>query len=61
MEYIADRVIFAAPTFIASYIVEGAPPATGFVYSPWLTANVTLDRLPSQGGNARESRPPGTT
>jgi hypothetical protein len=51
VEYIADRVIFAAPTFIASYIVEGAPPAEGFVYSPWLTANLTLDRLPTQGGN----------
>jgi hypothetical protein len=51
VEYIADRVIFAAPTFIAPYIVEGALSAEGFVYSPWLTANLTLDRLPIQGGD----------
>ena len=48
VEYVAERVIFAAPTFLASYIVEGAPPATGFVYSPWLTANLTLERLPEE-------------
>ena len=50
VEYIADRVIFAAPSFIASYIVEGAQPAAGLVYSPWLTANLTLDRLPAEKG-----------
>src|SRR5580698_8784636 len=47
-EYIADTVIWAAPTFLASYIVEGAPRAEGFQYSPWLTANLTLDRIPDQ-------------
>ncbi len=45
VDYIADRVIFAAPTFLASYIVEGAPKAE-FVYSPWLTANLTIERPP---------------
>ncbi len=30
-DYLAGRVIFAAPTFLASYILEGAPPAEGFV------------------------------
>lgn len=49
-EYIADHVIFAAPTFLASYLIEGAPPATGFQYSPWLTANLTIDRIPEQKG-----------
>ena len=48
IEYQADAVVFAAPTFTARYIIEGAPPATGFEYSPWLTANLTLDRLPAQ-------------
>lgn len=48
VEYIAGRVIFAAPTFLASYVIEGAPAAGGFVYSPWLTANLTLDRLPAE-------------
>jgi phytoene dehydrogenase-like protein len=45
-EYMADAVIWAAPTFLASYIVEGVPRAEGFRYSPWLTANLTLDRIP---------------
>jgi glycine/D-amino acid oxidase-like deaminating enzyme len=49
-EYIADAVIFAAPTFLASYIIEGAPRAEGFQYSPWLTANLTLDRMPRESG-----------
>lgn len=46
VEYIADRVIFAAPTFLAPYVIEGAPRAEGFVYSPWLTANLTIERPP---------------
>jgi len=50
-EYRAEAVIWAAPTFIASYIIEGAPPAQGFQYSPWLTANLTLDRIPDQKGS----------
>jgi phytoene dehydrogenase-like protein len=55
-EYIADAVIFAAPTFLAPYLIEGVPPAMtkDFVYSPWLTANLTLDRLPHEiGGSER--------
>lgn len=44
--YLAEAVIWAAPTFLASYIIEGAPKAEGFTYSPWITANLTLDRLP---------------
>jgi len=50
-EYLAEAVIWAAPTFIASYIIEGASPAKGFQYSPWLTANLTLDRIPDQKGS----------
>ena len=46
VDYLADRVIFAAPTFLAPYIIEGAPPAAGFVYSPWLTANLTIEHPP---------------
>lgn len=48
-EYVAETVIFAAPTFLAQHLIEGAPPAAGFVYSPWLTANLTLDRWPGGG------------
>ena len=50
VEYRAARVIFAAPTFLAPYVIEGAPAASGFVYSPWMTANLTLDRLPAEKG-----------
>jgi glycine/D-amino acid oxidase-like deaminating enzyme len=46
VEYACERVIFAAPTFLAPYIVEGAPRAEGFVYSPWLTANLTIEHVP---------------
>ena len=48
IEYLADAIVFGAPTFLAHYIIEGAPPATGFQYSPWLTANLTLDRMPRE-------------
>ena len=52
IEYEAQAVIYAAPTFVAQHIIEDAPPATGFVYSPWLTANLTLDRWPRGEGYA---------
>ena len=38
--------MFAAPTFLAPYIIEGAPPLRTFEYSPWLTANLTLESIP---------------
>lgn len=50
VEYDADVVIFAAPTFLAQYLIEGAEPARGLVYSPWTTANLTLDRMPRERG-----------
>ncbi len=50
-EYLADAVIFAAPSFLAPYICEAAPPVRDFVYSPWLTANLTLDPLPRERGS----------
>jgi len=46
--YTAEAVIFAAPTFLAAYLIEGAPPVTRFEYSPWLTANLTLERWPRE-------------
>jgi hypothetical protein len=48
-DYIAEHVIFAAPSFLAAYVCEDVPPVR-FVYSPWLTANLTLDRLPAEHG-----------
>jgi glycine/D-amino acid oxidase-like deaminating enzyme len=48
-EYIVDAVIFAAPTFLARYLLEN-PPGIHIEYSPWLTANLTLERLPKEKG-----------
>jgi glycine/D-amino acid oxidase-like deaminating enzyme len=50
-EYVAEAVIWAAPTFLAHYVIQDVPPADGFEYSPWLTANLTLDRIPDQKGS----------
>jgi glycine/D-amino acid oxidase-like deaminating enzyme len=50
-EYRAEFVIFAAPTFLAPYLIEGAPRLRDFVYSPWLTANLTLERQPNSKGS----------
>ncbi len=49
-EYTTDVIIFAAPTFLASYVIEGMPPLRQIAYSPWLTANLTLERLPHEPG-----------
>ena len=49
-EYDADFVIFAAPTFLGPYLIEGMKPLRSFEYSPWLTANLTLDRIPKSYG-----------
>lgn len=48
IEYQAQAVIWAAPTFLLRYVLEDPPDASGMVYSPWLTANLTLDRLPRE-------------
>lgn len=43
----ADVVIMAAPLLVATRIVEGAPQAR-VTSSPWLVANLTLDRWPAE-------------
>ena len=48
VEYEAEAVVFAAPTFLAPYLMDDAPPVAGFEYSPWLTANLVVDRLPRE-------------
>jgi glycine/D-amino acid oxidase-like deaminating enzyme len=50
VDWVADTVILALPLFIASRIVEGLGPATDVQHSPWLTANLTLDRWPEERG-----------
>ncbi len=49
-EYRCELVIFAAPTFLAPYLVEDMAPLRDFEYSPWLTANLTLERPPAGSG-----------
>ena len=48
-EYVCEGVVWAAPSFLAPYVVEGAPPVD-ISYSPWLTANLTLERPPRERG-----------
>jgi NAD(P)-binding Rossmann-like domain len=49
-QFQSEFVIFAAPTFLAPYLIENFAPLHDFTYSPWLTANLTLDRLPDARG-----------
>ncbi|MBB4638268.1 FAD-dependent oxidoreductase [Longimicrobium terrae] len=48
-EFRADAVIWAAPSFLAPHVVQGAPRVR-FDYSPWLTANLVLERWPAERG-----------
>jgi glycine/D-amino acid oxidase-like deaminating enzyme len=47
--YVCDTVVFAAPMLLAKYLLESPPPVTT-QYSPWVTANITLDRMPRERG-----------
>jgi hypothetical protein len=49
-EYRAEFAVFAAPSFLAPYLIEDFPRLRDFAYSPWLTANLTLERLPDSKG-----------
>jgi glycine/D-amino acid oxidase-like deaminating enzyme len=49
-QFQSEFVIFAAPTFLAPHIVDHFQSLHDFTYSPWLTANLTLDRLPEARG-----------
>ncbi|MCC7153216.1 MAG: FAD-dependent oxidoreductase [Bryobacterales bacterium] len=44
----AQAVIFAAPTFLGAWLIDPAPPKYPLEYSPWLTANLTLERWPEE-------------
>jgi hypothetical protein len=49
--YECECVIYAAPTFLAPWIVSPAPPRFPVDYAPWLIANLTLDRWPAEKGS----------
>jgi protoporphyrinogen oxidase len=53
--YECDRVIWAAPTFVASHVVEEAPRVS-FSHAPWLVTNLTLDRWPRDAGSPVSAR-----
>lgn len=50
IRYRARHVIYALPRFTASRVIAGYPPPgvelNAFTYSPWMVANLTVDRLP---------------
>jgi protoporphyrinogen oxidase len=54
-EYQCKHLVWAAPTFLASYIVEGVAKPKSFTYSPWLVANLTLDRSPRDAAEDRRA------
>jgi glycine/D-amino acid oxidase-like deaminating enzyme len=55
VRYLTDSVIYAAPTFLAPYLIEDFGPLNKFEYSPWLTANLTLERAPRGAGTAERA------
>lgn len=48
--YEAGAVIWAAPTWLARWVISPPPPAYPFESAPWLVANLTLHRWPAQKG-----------
>ena len=52
--YECQAVVFAAPTFLAPYLMptlaQDLPALDGFVYSPWYTANLVIDQDPASNG-----------
>lgn len=49
VRYVCDHVVFAAPLMLARHLLENAPRVT-IQYSPWVTANLSLDHLPREKG-----------
>lgn len=47
-EYRTQSVIWTAPSFLLKYVYAEAPDMRGITYSPWITANLTLDRMPRE-------------
>jgi glycine/D-amino acid oxidase-like deaminating enzyme len=54
--YEADAVVFAAPLFLAPYVMPeiaaSLPSLQRFTYSPWVVANLVLDEVPRGEGAA---------
>ncbi|MCL4795954.1 MAG: FAD-dependent oxidoreductase [Bryobacteraceae bacterium] len=48
--YEADCVVWAAPTWLASWVVDPPPPRWVMDTAPWLVSNLTLERWPRERG-----------
>lgn len=42
------RAVFAMPTFVRPWLIEGSPAFPEFTYAPWTVANLVVDRLPAE-------------
>lgn len=49
--YDARFVIYAAPTYLASWIIDPPPPKWPMDTAPWMVANLTLDEWPQEKGS----------
>lgn len=47
----ARRAIFAMPTFLRPWLIEGSDRFPEFTYAPWTVANLVVDRLPADRPN----------
>ncbi len=48
--YEADAVVWAAPTWLAPWVVDPAPPRWPMEFAPWLVSNLTLEGWPEEKG-----------
>ena len=48
--WLAESVIFAAPTYLAPHLIEGFAPLPSLQYSPWVVSNLTLAQVPDGAG-----------
>ena len=48
--YEAGVVIYAAPAYLLPHLDPTVPKPQGLEWSPWLVANLTLDRIPAERG-----------
>ena len=48
--YTCGVVIYAAPAFVLPYLDSTVPPVKTMAWSPWVVANLTLERMPIEKG-----------
>ncbi|MBC8088992.1 MAG: twin-arginine translocation pathway signal protein, partial [Phycisphaerae bacterium] len=50
MDVLCEAVIWAAPLFVMPRVIAGVEVPVATEYAPWVVANITLDRWPSERG-----------